>query len=88
MLARSRVQTVPTVRKVPHPYAQIAEHYRRRIRAQDPGPGEKFHSIAEIADAWGISLATAQRAVNLLKETGWVRAEHGRGTYVADHPPP
>lgn len=88
MTGLSRVQTVPRVRKVPHPYEQIAEHYRRQIRAHVYAAGARFPSIADIAEEWDISLATAQRAVNALREGLWVRTEHGRATFVVDDPPP
>lgn len=88
MTVLSRVEDVPRVRSVPHPYEQVAEHYRSLIRAGKLKPGERFPSIATVARDWGVVNATAQRVVNLLKQEGWVRAEHGRGTYVADAPPP
>ncbi len=88
MQATDRVQTVPRARPVVHPYAQIAAHFRARIRAGKLKPGDPLPSIAAIALEWGMSAPTAQRAVNVLKQEGLVRAEHGRGTFVVSVLPP
>lgn len=87
MQTADRVLSVPRARPVVHPYAQIAAHFQGEIRALRLVAGGPFPSISKIAEDWGVSAPTAQRAVNLLREGGWVRTEHGIGTFVADHPP-
>lgn len=83
----SRVEGVPRVRRPPPPYLQIARHYQGEIRKLRLKPGEKFPSVAAIADGWKVATSTAQRVIEHLRAEGWVRTEHGRATYVADDPP-
>lgn len=88
MQTADTVLTVPRALPVVHPYAQLAAHYRALIKAQAEGfaPGDAFPSIAKIAEEWGLSRPTAQRAVAILKSEGLVRTEHGVGTYVVGKP--
>lgn len=75
---------VPRVQPPVHPYAQIADHYRRRIRRGTLAPGDPFPAISAIESEWAVSHATAQRAVRVLRDEGLVIAQRGRrGTTVA-----
>jgi GntR family transcriptional regulator len=87
-LTRSTVPDVPEVRPWEYPYAQIADHYREEIRVGRLKPGDRVDSITEIAKAWNVALATAQRALGQLKKERLVVAQHGRGFFVADKSPP
>jgi integrase len=74
---------VPRVQPPIHPYAQIAAHYRRQISAGKLKPGDDFPAISAIGEKWGVSRATAQRAVAELRDEGLLVAQRGRGTVVA-----
>ncbi len=63
---------------------QLARELRARIYAGDPAPGEPMPPHASLAARHKMSVAMAQRAIELLAREGLVRGEHGRGTYVCD----
>ena len=54
------------------------------IRSGRLSPGTKLPSTKEISSLFDISLITAHRALEGLVESGWLRREVGRGTYVRD----
>ncbi|GII94176.1 GntR family transcriptional regulator [Sinosporangium siamense] len=65
------------------PYRRIAADLRRRIRAGELAPGDKTPSTRAIARDFGVALATAVRALAVLKEEGLVEARPRSGTVVA-----
>ncbi len=65
-------------------YLEIADDVRTRIVDGRYAPGSRLPSNRELADAYGTTLATLRSAVTRLADEGWVRVEHGNGTYVAD----
>jgi GntR family transcriptional regulator len=66
-----------------HPYVQLAELLRGRIRAGEIGP--RVPSIMELADQSGLSAATVKRALGLLRNEGLIYTVPGRGTFVRKH---
>lgn len=64
-------------------YADIAEHFRDRIRSGVMKPGDRMPPIREVMESWGVSNATAVRAYKVLKAEGLTRASTGTGTVVA-----
>jgi DNA-binding LacI/PurR family transcriptional regulator len=54
------------------------------IRAGSLLPGAKLPSTKEISSLVDVSLITAHKALERMVESGWLRREVGRGTYVRD----
>lgn len=65
----------------------IADDLDRRIRAEEYGPDDRL-DYAELAELYGVSKSTIQRAMGLLQDRGLVTYQPGRGWYVIpeDHP--
>ncbi|MFF8961590.1 GntR family transcriptional regulator [Streptomyces globisporus] len=67
-------------------YLRIAREIEARIRSGDLRPGERLPSIRQIADRWGVAIATATRVVATLREDGWAETKVGSGTVVSSSP--
>lgn len=70
------------------PYARIAGHYRDLIGSGELAPGNLLPSIRALADQWGVSTATADRAMKLLRDEKLVHGIPGVGTEVMARPVP
>ncbi|MEU2923369.1 GntR family transcriptional regulator [Streptomyces sp. NPDC001273] len=68
-------------------WPQIADDLRRRLRAGEWAPGERFPGTVALAAEYGTAQATTQKAVVALRADGWLRLEVGQGNYVTDTPP-
>jgi len=68
------------------PYARIAAELRRRIEAGELSPGDRLPSTRDIARTWKVAIATATRALAVLQAEGWIVAQTGVGTLVAERP--
>lgn len=79
---------MPEVTSRTPPYARIAAELADRIAAGELRPGDRMPSTREITRTWGVAMATATKVLASLRDRGLVRAEPGRGTVVADPPPP
>jgi DNA-binding transcriptional regulator YhcF (GntR family) len=66
------------------PYARIAAEVRHRIERGELAPGSRVPSTREITAQWGVAMATATKALTVLREEGLVRAVPGVGTVVAE----
>jgi GntR family transcriptional regulator len=71
----------PRAQRVPPPYAQIADHYRRAIIDGALAEGAKLPAIVKIADEWGVATTTAARGVTQLQVEGFVYS-NPQGTFV------
>jgi integrase len=65
-----------------HPFERIAHALAVRIEAGDPAAGDMLPSLQEVADRHSTSASTAQRALKLLEEWGYVDVVAGRGARV------
>ncbi|GII75066.1 GntR family transcriptional regulator [Sphaerisporangium rufum] len=65
------------------PYRRIAAEIRRRIECGELAPGDRTPSSRAIARDFGVALATAVRALAVLKEEGLVEGRPRSGTVVA-----
>lgn len=74
------------VRRVPAPYAQIAQEIRDLIHAGRLRPGDMVPSARDLAARHGVSRATADKALAALRSEGLVVPRIGIGTIVADLP--
>jgi len=68
-------------------YRQIADAIDARVDAGEWPVGAKVPTTEEFADEYGVSEATAYRALSLLIDRGTLRGEIGRGRFVAEKPP-
>jgi DNA-binding GntR family transcriptional regulator len=70
------------------PYVQIIEHYRQEIRDGRLKDGDMLPSGREIAQQFGVSLATAAKVATGLQALGLVTPRPGAGTVVTAPQPP
>ena len=67
---------------------RIAGEVRAAILAGRHRPGERIESENELAARYQVSRQTVRKALAALIEQGYLRAEHGRGTFVAERSRP
>lgn len=67
-------------------YRQIADLLRDAIERGEYPPGSQFPSEPELAQRYGVSRPTVNRAVTILRGEGLVRVVRGRGTVVREIP--
>lgn len=65
------------------PYLAIAAALRDQITSGALGPGDKVPSTRQLAGHWGVAMATAAKALTLLRQEGVVEARPRSGTVVA-----
>ncbi|WP_258904573.1 winged helix-turn-helix domain-containing protein [Actinokineospora sp. UTMC 2448] len=68
-------------------YVLLAEILREKITSGQLALGSLVPSHKILADTYGTSQATAQRAVGLLRDEGFVAGASGRGTFVVASTP-
>ncbi|MFI0420670.1 TetR/AcrR family transcriptional regulator C-terminal domain-containing protein [Spongiactinospora sp. 9N601] len=69
------------------PYRRIVAEIRSRILTGELRPGERMPSIRQIAQRWGVAIATATRVMATLRDEGLVEAKVGSGTVVSGRQP-
>ena len=65
-------------------WRQIARQIEQDIRSQVLRPGDKLPTEWELTRRFGVNRHTVRRALAALAESGAVRAEQGRGTFVQE----
>lgn len=65
-------------------WRQIADDLAARIRTGEYPPGEYLPSYRQIADIYGVSPATAGKAISLLSVWELVEEDPGRGNLVRE----
>ncbi|MFE7190633.1 GntR family transcriptional regulator [Kitasatospora sp. NPDC057541] len=68
------------------PFRRIAADLRRRITSGELAPGDRVPSNRRLAQDWGVALATATKALTVLRQEGLVEAHPRIGTVVATAP--
>ncbi|WP_369157945.1 GntR family transcriptional regulator [Streptomyces sp. R02] len=68
-------------------WPQIADDLRKRLRAGEWAPGERFPGTVALAAHYGVAQATTQKAVVALRSEGWLRLEVGQGNFVSEAKP-
>lgn len=66
-------------------YQAIGDEIRNHIKSGRLRPSEQLPAIKALARQYNVSLVTAVRAINILKDEGYVNTTWGGGCYVADH---
>ncbi|MFD4374654.1 GntR family transcriptional regulator [Streptomyces sp. NPDC058486] len=67
-------------------YEQITESLRRRIADDEFPPGSLLPSSRDLCEQWGVSRATAIKAMEVLRADGLVTPHQGRGFSVVETP--
>ncbi|SDE31686.1 GntR family transcriptional regulator [Glycomyces harbinensis] len=65
------------------PYVRIAAELSRRITDRELAPGDKVPSTRHVAQEFGVALATAAKALDVLRSEGLVVTRPRSGTVVA-----
>jgi DNA-binding transcriptional regulator YhcF (GntR family) len=68
---------------VPPPYRRIADAVRDRIARGELRVGDRVPSARQITRDWGVAIATATKALAVLRDEGLTTARPGVGTVVA-----
>jgi DNA-binding transcriptional regulator YhcF (GntR family) len=68
------------------PYQHIAEALRAEIEAGRIPVGHQLPTQAALVRRFDVSRSTVQRALEKLKEDGWIDSQRGRGSYVLSRP--
>src|ERR1700760_1880907 len=71
----------PDLERTP-PYMQVVKHLKAQIVNGILKDGERIPSVRKIAEEWGISQATALKAIATLRGDGLVESRVGAGTTV------
>ncbi|WP_089962577.1 GntR family transcriptional regulator [Lentzea xinjiangensis] len=69
-----------------HPYQALAAAVIAKIQAGELKPDDKLPPVRELAATASVTIATAQRAIALLGEQGYVTTIPGRGSFVCERP--
>lgn len=67
-------------------YAEIATFFRQKITDGTLAPGDKMPTHKQVREQFGASIATVNRAFQMLKAEGLTAARVGQGTTVAERP--
>ena len=67
-------------------YDQIADNFRRQIRAGVLRCGDKLPSVRELSSQLTINPNTIQRAYRELEAGGWIATVPGKGCFVCGAP--
>jgi GntR family transcriptional regulator len=67
-------------------YADVADHFRTRIKNGELAPGDALPSVAEIRQQFDVAAKTVSRALGVLKSEGLVTSRGSLGTVVAKSP--
>jgi AcrR family transcriptional regulator len=65
------------------PYRRIADEVRNRIAAGELRPGDRVPSARQLTRDWGVAIATATKALAVLRDEGLTVPTPGVGTVVA-----
>jgi AcrR family transcriptional regulator len=74
------------MRKTPAPYERIAATIRTQVAAGRLRPGDRAPSTREITRKWGVAIATATKALTLLRNEGILEPVRGIGMIVRPVP--
>jgi GntR family transcriptional regulator len=64
------------------PFERVAERIRAEIRRGTLKSGDKLPGNRDLAAKYDVALATAQKALRLLQDEGWVVARASVGVFV------
>jgi len=70
----------------PPRYVQMVNAIQERIEAGTYLPGSLLPSENQLITEFGVSRTTVTRALNLLRQDGWIDSQQGKGTFVRGRP--
>jgi GntR family transcriptional regulator len=70
----------------PPRYAQLVAALRSRMESGEYPPGTMLPSEHQLVRDFGVSRATVVRALQVLRQEGWVDSQQGKGTFVRSRP--
>ncbi|MGA6165349.1 TetR/AcrR family transcriptional regulator C-terminal domain-containing protein [Amycolatopsis magusensis] len=65
------------------PYRRIVSSVQARIAAGELRAGDRMPSIRRVAEDWGVAVATATKAMAILRDAGLLETRVGSGTVVS-----
>lgn len=65
-------------------YQRVAEAIKAQIRAGVLKPGDQLPGNRRVAEEYDVSLGTAQKALRVLQDEGWLIATPAVGVFVND----
>ncbi|TYB71276.1 GntR family transcriptional regulator [Nonomuraea sp. PA05] len=68
-------------------YRELARDIRNKIKNSVYPLGKKLPTEVDLAEEYGVTRVTVNRALAILRAEGWVRVHRGVGTIVRDIPP-
>lgn len=74
-------------REAQPPYLRISDDLRRKIETGEILRGEQLPSLDRLSAEYGVSRATAQRAIRVLAEAGLVETRRRWGVFVTEAKP-
>lgn len=63
-------------------YERVADHIAARIKAGQLSPGARLPGERALAEEYGVALGTARRAIEALRDRGYVVTLPAKGTYI------
>jgi GntR family transcriptional regulator len=70
----------------PPRYVQMVNAIQQRIEAGAYPPGSLLPSENQLIAEFGVSRTTVTRALNLLRQDGWIDSQQGKGTFIRGRP--
>lgn len=64
------------------PFQQVTNALRASILTRKFQPGDQLPGLPQLAEHYGVSIGTVQKAIGLLRQDGLVVTRQGAGTYV------
>ena len=71
----------------PPKYAQLIQEIQRWISSGEYPPGSPLPSEHELSEMFHVARATVARALQILRQDGWIVTQQGRGSFARGRPP-
>jgi GntR family transcriptional regulator len=71
----------------PPKYAQLIRELQHQIDRGNYPPGSPLPSEHQLSESFQVARATVARALQVLRQDGWIVTQQGRGSFVRGRPP-
>lgn len=68
-------------------YQRVVEAIKEKIRSGSLSPGDRLPGNRGLAEQYGVALGTAQKALLVLQDEGWLTATPSVGVFVSEKQP-